>query len=260
MTFSLRLTADLTLGLAVRAIGAKRGQPLMLQLSADDVLASSSASQTASGQGTAPDFSPSLAAMLSQNCSPIIWITGSETLEHPHVARFTNAIAASRRHVFLETSGAPLKSRLHEFQPSSHFYFAIRFAGCNALRDQRDAREGALHIGLEAFRMARLAGFFTCAHLVLQPDTVAGELEELHAQISKLDVDGFVITPGALTPELVKQTGRLRRHLLSRRCALLSSLLDAGALSAVSRISLELGRPPLPESQRDSLGEGAEAG
>ena len=257
MTLSLRLTADLTLALAARAIGARRRHPLMLPLSTDDIPNSTSAQQTAAGQETGSDSSQSLAVVLSQYRPSIIWISGSEPLDHPRVARFTNAIAASGRHVFLETSGASLKPCLHEFQPSSRFYFTIRFDGRNPLHDSREA---ALRTGLEALRMARLAGFLSCARLVLQPDMVAGELEELHAQISKLDVDGFVITPGALTPELVKQAGRLRRRLLSRRCALLSSLLDAGALCAVSRICLERGRPPLPESQRDSLGEGAEAG
>jgi hypothetical protein len=260
MTFSLRLTADLILALAARAIGARRDHPLILQLSIDDVLDSAFASQTACGQETANGFSQPLAARLSQNRSPIIWITGSEPLEHPHVARFTNAIAASGRQIFLETSGASLKPRLHEFQPSSRFYFAIRLDGRNPSGDLRGARPAEMRTGLEALRMARLAGFFTCARLVLRPDMASGELEELHAEVCKLDVDGFMITYAPLFPGLATETGRLRRRLLNRRWALLSSLLDVVAPPAALRSCPERERSPLPESQRDSLGEGAEAG
>ncbi|MHB8502291.1 MAG: hypothetical protein ACYDCG_09410 [Candidatus Acidiferrales bacterium] len=260
MSFSLRFTADLTFALAARAIGARCGHPLILQLSTDNILDSASAPRSANGLERGRDSSQSPPAMLPQYHSPIIWITGSEPLEHPEVARFTNAIAASGQHLFLETSGASLKPRLHEFQPSSRFYFAIRFDGRISSDGLRNTREGSFRAGLEAIRMARLAGFYICAHLVLQTDTAGGELEELHGEICKLDVDGFVISPGALTPELAKQAGRLRRHLLDRRCALLSSLLDSDAGSAISRKSSERERPPLPKSHRDRFGEGAEAG
>ncbi|MGC2467580.1 MAG: hypothetical protein WA517_20470 [Candidatus Acidiferrum sp.] len=259
MSPTLRLTADLALGLAGRAIGAKRNQPLVLQLSTDDTLDSESVPQTANDQETGKDFSPPLSVMLSQYRSSVIWIAGSEPMEYLRVARFTNAAAASRRHVFLETSGASLRPRLHAFQPSSRFYFAIRFEGCSPSRGQRDSREGAFRAGLEALRMARLAGFCTCARLVLYPDAT-GEVEELLTEIHKLDVDGFLITPAARTPELAREAGRLRRRLSNRRWGLLSRLLDASASPAAARTPRNFERQPDPESQPNTFGEGVEAG
>jgi hypothetical protein len=188
----------------------------------------------------------------------VIWIGGSEPLDHPQVARFSNALVASGRYVFVETCGASLKRRLHEFQPSSHFYFAVRFESGQARPDQRIAGETGLRTGLEALRMARLAGFFSCAHLVLRADASAGELEGLHAEIRKLDVDGFLITPAALTPELEKAVAQLRRRLLNRRWSLLSSLLDANLSPSVSRKSQDLECHPLPDPQPEGFGESAE--
>jgi hypothetical protein len=259
MTFSLRLTADLTLALAARAFSNKSDSPPILQLSSEDNFDSPSVS-SAAGSPESKDSSFQSVARVSRFRSPIIWVGGAEPLDHPQAARFANALAASGRHVFLETSGASLKRRLHEFQPSSCFYFAVRFGGHQPSHNNRTSSEGALRVGLEALRMARLAGFLTCAHLVLPSDATAAQVEPLHAEIQKLDVDGFLITCAEFAPELQKLAVQLRGRLLSRRWALLSRLLDASASPAKVSTPAEIGQQPLPQSQPERYGEGAEAG
>jgi hypothetical protein len=259
MTFSLRLTADLGFALAARAFSNKSDSPPILHLSSENNFDSSTISSDAGGPDS-KDISFQSVARASRFRSPILWIGGAEPLDHPQAARFANALAASGRHVFLETSGASLKRRLHEFQPSSRFYFAVRFDGTQSPYNNRTSSEGGLRVGLEALRMARLAGFFTCAHLVLRSDSTAAQVEPLHAKIQKLDVDGFLTTCVDLAPELQKLAVQLRRRLLSRRWALLSRLLEASTSPAKSRTSPEIGQQPLPESRPESFGEGAEAG
>jgi hypothetical protein len=259
MTFSLRLTADLTLALAARAVGTKQSYPPILRLSPDVNFQTGAAPLSISSQHAGNRSSPS-SALVPRFRSPIIWIAGSEPLDSLEVARFANALAASGRSVFLETSGMSLKRRLHEFQPSSRFYFAVRFDGLDSSHGRRNSRDGASRVGLEAIRMARLAGFFTCALLVLHRDTAAGELEQLHREISNLDVDGFLITCAAPDPGLERNVTQLRRRLLSRRWALLSSLLDSSAGPVTSRTSPEIKLQPLSESRPGDFEEGAEAG
>lgn len=259
MTFSLRLTADLALALVTRAISEKQSYPPILRLSPDINFQTGSAPLSISSH-RARNGSSQSGALVPPYRSPIIWIAGSEPLDSPEVARFANALAASGRSVFLETSGASLKHRLHEFQPCSRFYFAVRFDGLESSHDQRNCRDGAFRTGLEAIRMARLAGFFACALLVLRPDTAVGEVEQLHAEISKVDVDGFLITRATLDPGVEKKVKQLRRRLLSRRWALLSSLLDSSAVPVASRTSLKIERLPLSESRPGDFEEGAEAG
>jgi hypothetical protein len=259
MTFSLRLTADLTLALAARSVSSKQSYPPILRLSPDINFQTGAAPLSIEGH-RAGKGSQQSGALVPRFRSPIIWIAGSEPLDSPEVARFANALAASGRSVFLETSGVSLKRRLHEFQPSSRFYFAIRFDGLESSYGQRDSRDGAFRVGLEAIRMARLAGFFTCAVLVLHSDAAAGELEQLQADISKLDVDGCLITSAALDSGMERNVSQLRRRLLSRRWALLSSLLDSSAVPVACRTSEEIERQPLSESRPGDFGEGAEAG
>jgi len=259
MTFTLRLTADLTLALAARALGNKNADPLILQLSPDTdfQIASDSSPENARPVGDGPSQP---GALVPRYRSPILWISGSEPLDNPDVARFTNALAASDRHVFLQTSGATLKRRLHEFQPSSRFYFTIRFDRTLPLGEQRSGGNEAYRVGLEAIRMARLAGFFTCAHLVAATDVASGDLEALHAEISKLDVDGFLITSAAHEPGLEKSVRKLRRRVLSRRWALLSDLVEAAVRPSASPSSRQIDRQPVPEAGRGGFEEGTEAG
>ena len=259
MTFSLRLTADLTLALAARGFGNKQGYPAILQLSPDTNFHTASASLSAGVQTGGNDSSQS-GALVSRYRSPIVWISGSEPLDYAEVPRFTSALAASGRSVFLETCGALLKRRLHEFQPSDRFYFTVRFDGLAPAHDQRNAREGAFAVAMEAIRMARLAGFLTCALLVLHPQTAPDELEQLHAEIRKLDIDGCLIIRATRAPELAKMVEELRSRLLSWRWAMLSGLVEYVALPAASRNSCEIDRPPLPDAQPGDFEEGAEAG
>ena len=259
MTFTLRLTADLTLALAARALGNKNADPLILQLSPDTdfQIASDFSSRNARPGSNGPTQA---GAVVPRFRSPILWIAGTEPLDFPEVARFTNALAASDRHVFLQTSGAALKRRLHEFQPSSRFYFTIRFDGTRPLDEQRTGGDGAYRVGLEAIRMARLAGFYTCAHLVAGSDVAASDLEAIHAEISKLDVDGFLLTSAAHEPGLDANVKKLRRRLLSRRWALLSNLVEAATLPSASPVSPRIERQPVAESQPPGFEEGTEAG
>lgn len=261
MSLALRLTADLAFALAARALSRRSDFPTILEFSPDGPCSVIPDSLPKSGRGEENDLLQWLSS-IPRYRSPIVWIDGPDPLDDPGVARLANSLAASGRHVFLESSGDSLKPRLHEFRPSRSLYLAIRLNTGPVAAGNASKRPSALRTGLEAMRMARLAGFYTCARLIVGPQTPASELTVLHAQIQRLDIDGLLITPATaqITPEFGKQLRQWRLRFSNRRCALLSSLLDASSLPATSRSFLELQRPPLPDSQQDRLGERAEAG
>lgn len=238
MSFSLRLTAELALAWAARAVGAKSGSHFLQQVRADELF----------------DQNPAPAANLELGRfrAPLLWISGSETLEYPQAAPFANSLAAAGRHVFLESSGSSVKQRLHEFQPSPRFCFAIRFDDCVSAHGWR--------IGVEALRMARLAGFYSCARIVLQPNFSAVHLEELHNQLSGCDVDGILVTCADSNVDLIAQAAALRRRWLNRSCAILSTLLDGSLPSPRLQSSTSSVHPSSSEPRNPTLGEEAEAG
>jgi hypothetical protein len=153
----------------------------------------------------------------------MIWIGGAETLEHPEIPKFTNALAASGREVFLQTDGKFLRRRVHEFQPSPRFRFALHFTDAGIY-----APENADVV--EAIRIAKLSGFLTVGFTTLQ---TASELENsiaLHSQLKKLDLDGTLILASDETPECERVVAAARSRLLDGRWSNMSRLFNSAAL------------------------------
>ncbi len=214
MKFPLRLTADLALGLAIRFLRLNGTRPLLVNLSAG--------------------------GRVEQASSPIVWMGGNEPLELAETPRIVNSLTASK-HVFLPTRGILLRRRIHEFQPSPRLHLTIRFDGAEAAHDRR-AGHGAFRDALESVRAARLSGFLLCAQLVLHAPDEAVELDCLHGELRKLDFDGFLISfarshASQVNQELHRAAFGLRRRLLTRRWALLSTLLDPVLWPAPAAVS-----------------------
>jgi len=121
----------------------------------------------------------------------IVWIGGSEPLDHPGIGHLARLIVQSGHFLFLETSAVALRQRIHEFQPASRFYLVVRLLGCESEHDRHLDRSGAFCAAMEGIRAAQLSGFWICARLdVLSAD--AAEFARLYEQIEGLDLDGIM--------------------------------------------------------------------
>lgn len=126
--------------------------------------------------------------------APILWIGGSEPLEHPGIAHLVRAVLQSGRFVFLETCGTLLRRRIHEFQPVPWLFLTVRLDGAS-VPPKPDARKpGAFELALEGLRAARLSGFFTAVHSLVREDSDVAGLQALSGILSAADVDGWMIT------------------------------------------------------------------
>jgi hypothetical protein len=201
----------------------------------------------------------------AQSRAPIAWIAAAEPLDLPETPRVVNSLAAAGRHVFLSTTGILLRRRIHEFQPSPRLHLTIRFDGAEVAHDGRAGRQGAFRDALESVRTAKLSGFLLCAQLILHAPSESVEIERLHTDLCRLDFDGFVISPASrVNEQLLNNVAALRRRLLSRRWALLSSLLDpvlstsistapTPAVQSASRRSSEHALPASSRSYEESV-------
>ena len=204
MRFPFRFTSDFQLGVAARIARTRGRQPLILKLL-----------PFTSG---AEDSLPAVESVPS-----IVWIGGAEPLDYPEVSKFSNAVAASGREVFLQTEGKSFRRRVHEFQPSPRFRLAFRFTG-----DGINASENADVV--EAIRIAKLSGFLTVGFTVL---TTPGELENLialHSQLKKLDLDGSLIFASDKMTEVNRAAVGARGRLLDGRWSNLSRVFNDAAL------------------------------
>jgi hypothetical protein len=211
MRFPIRFTSDFQLGVAARIAGTRGRRPLVLRL--------------------AP-FGSELAEPLPQveTVPSLVWIGGAEPLEYPEIPKFANAIAASKREIFLQTDGKLFRRRVHEFRPSSRLRLAFRFTGARV-----DAPENADVI--EAIRIAKLSGFLTVGFTVLDSPSGLDNLITLHSQLNKLDLDGSLIFPADATPEVDRAVSTARSRLLDSRWSNLSRVFNDVGHRAWLRIS-----------------------
>jgi MoaA/NifB/PqqE/SkfB family radical SAM enzyme len=191
--------------------------------------------------------------------APILWIGGSEPLEHPGIAHLVRAIVHSGRFVFLETGGTLLRRRIHEFQPMPRLFLAVRSNGPSLSADSGIPTPGAFELALEGIRAAKLSGFLICLHAQIHADTSSDNVAGIAGLVHSLGLDGLVITQAAESlnaadrgsEALSQKTVEVRKFIGSRGWRFLSQLVETAlargqraentATSAAQNIEQETG-------------------
>lgn len=193
LRFPLRLTADLAKARIARIGRGDSSAPSVLLVSpVEQAHSSSFETSKCSAEAKA---GTELLSFVRDSAAPVVWIAGPDPLLHPEIAQLTRCINGRGQHVFLETDGALLRRRIHEFRPVSRLFLTVPLNGLEKSHDLHAARPGAFRNAVEALQAARLCGFFTCIHARVHEDTELHEIATLLAFTSTLDVDGFVISP-----------------------------------------------------------------
>ena len=138
---------------------------------------------------------------LTGSSAPVIWIGGSEPLLHAGISHFVRAIARSGHFVFLETDGALLRRRIHEFQPVPQLFLTVRLNSVQASQST---------LAVEGLRAARLSGFFTVIHSVAREDLDLSELPALRAFFLEKDLEGWLVTSGSASEAVARKTAEVR--------------------------------------------------
>lgn len=251
LRFPLRLTADLARARIARIGRGDSAAPGVLLVSpVEQAHCSSFESSKFSAEAKA---GTELLSFVRDSAAPVVWIGGPDPLLHPEIAQLTRCINGHGQHVFLETDGALLRRRIHEFRPVSRLFLAISMNGLEKSHDLRAARPGAFRNAVEALQAARLCGFFTCIHARVHEDTHLDEIAALLAFANSLDVEGFVISPAApssVNPHsamLQQKTAEARRLIGNRWWQFFSRLAepaltgerDSPQMESKSRLILE---------------------
>jgi molybdenum cofactor biosynthesis enzyme MoaA len=185
MRFPLRLTADIIRARLAKKLGfAPDARPVQF-LDAAEIL----------HQDSRHPVSHEKIRNLIGSRSPVIWIGGSEPLLHPGIAHLVRAITGSGHFVFLETNGALLRRRIHEFQPLPRLFLTVRLEPSAKNRTPNKIQTNAFELAVEGIRAARLSGFLLCVQMQVRPETELGDTADLIEFVQSLDADGIVVTP-----------------------------------------------------------------
>ncbi|MBI2821894.1 MAG: adenosyl-hopene transferase HpnH [Acidobacteria bacterium] len=199
MRFPLSLTANLTAYITVQRLKRTQKFPLVMMLEPLHAC-----NLTCTGCGRIREYESTIREKLTveqcltalQECgAPIVSICGGEPMIYPELGRLVREILARRRHIYLCTNGMFIRKRLHEFSPTSRFFFNVHLDGMEETHDLCVEREGVFRQAIEGIKAAKAAGFLVCTNTTIFKETNLEEIAQLYAYLQTLGVDGYMISP-----------------------------------------------------------------
>jgi hopanoid biosynthesis associated radical SAM protein HpnH len=199
MRFPLTLTTSMASYIARKKIAREKRFPLVLMLEPLHAC-----NLTCTGCGRIREYSQTIKEKLTvaeclasvDECgAPIVSICGGEPMIYPEIGKLVGAILRRKKHIYLCTNGMFIKKRLHEFRASRRFFFNVHLDGLEKTHDLCVERDGVFQAAVEGIKAAKEAGFLVCTNTTIFKETDLDEIDELFAFLTRLGVDGFMLSP-----------------------------------------------------------------
>jgi hopanoid biosynthesis associated radical SAM protein HpnH len=199
MRFPLSLTTSMVGYMARKKLSGEKRFPLVLMLEPLHAC-----NLTCTGCGRIREYSQTIKDKLTlREClaavdeagAPIVSICGGEPMIYPALGPLVRGILRRRKHIYLCTNGMFIKKRLKEFRPTSRFFFNVHLDGLEQTHDRAVERPGVFRAAVEGIRAAKAAGFLVCTNTTIFKETDLGEIDRLFAFLTRLGVDGFMLSP-----------------------------------------------------------------
>jgi hopanoid biosynthesis associated radical SAM protein HpnH len=199
MRFPFKLTANLTRYIASKKIRGEEKFPLVMMLEPLHAC-----NLTCTGCGRIREYHGTINETLTveqclaavEECgAPVVSICGGEPTIYPEIGRLTREILDRGRHIYLCTNGMFIRKRLHEFKPTSSFFWNVHLDGMERTHDLCVERDGVFKEAIEGIKAAKAAGFLVCSNTTIYKETDLKEIAELYAYLYDLGVDGYMLSP-----------------------------------------------------------------
>src|SRR3977135_4181559 len=196
MRYPLKMTANLAKYVASQSLRGAEKFPMVMMLEPLHAC-----NLTCTGCGRIREYKSTINEIMtveqcvaaSDECgAPVVSICGGEPMIYPEIGRLTREILARGRHIYLCTNGMFIRKRLHEFQPTSSFFWNVHLDGMERTHDLCVERDGVFR---EAIEGVKAAGFFVCSNTTIYKETDLSEIAELYAYLHELGVDGYMLSP-----------------------------------------------------------------
>src|SRR5207302_7332167 len=127
--------------------------------------------------------------------APIVSICGGEPLIYPEIGQLVRGILKRGKHIYLCTNGMFIEKRLHEFKPTRRMFFNVHVDGLEETHDRAVERQGVFKAAIAGIKAAKRASFLVCSNTTVYRETDIAEVDALFAYLTKLGVDGFMLSP-----------------------------------------------------------------
>src|SRR5262249_46332522 len=199
MRFPLSLTTTMVCYIAKKKLPGQRRFPLVLMLEPLHAC-----NLTCTGCGRIREYSQTIKERLTvEEClasvdecgAPIVSICGGEPMIFPEIGKLVRGILRRRKHIYLCTNGMFIKKRLHLFRRTNRMFFNVHLDGLEETHDRAVEREGVFREAIEGIKAAKREGFLVCTNTTIYKETDLAEIDALFAFLTKLGVDGFMVSP-----------------------------------------------------------------
>src|SRR5246500_4908210 len=171
MRYPLKMTANLAKYVAGRRLSGVQKFPMVLMLEPLQAC-----NLTCTGCGRIREYKSTIKQKLSvEECldsvdecgAPIVSICGGEPMIYPEIGKLVRGILRRRKHIYLCTNGMFIQKRLHEFRPTSRFFFNVHLDGLEETHDRAVERDGVFRAAVDGIIAARKAGFLVCTNTTI---------------------------------------------------------------------------------------------
>lgn len=199
MRFPLSLATSMATYMAKKKLTGTKRFPLVLMLEPLHAC-----NLTCTGCGRIREYSQTIKEKLTvaeclaavDECgAPIVSICGGEPMIYPEIGRLVKGILRRKKNIYLCTNGMFIQKRLHEFKPTSRFFFNVHLDGLERTHDLCVERDGVFRAAIAGIRAAKEAGFLVCSNTTIYKETDLAEIDALFAYLTRLGVDGFMLSP-----------------------------------------------------------------
>src|SRR6266550_760203 len=135
-------------------------------------------------------------AAIEESGAPMVSIAGGEPLIHPEVHLIAAELVKRKKFVYLCSNALLMEKRLHLFEPSPYFAWAVHIDGMRERHDESVCQEGVFDVAVDAIREAKGRGFrVTTNSTFFTHDTPKSIREVLDFLNDDLRVDQMMISP-----------------------------------------------------------------
>ena len=143
--------------------------------------------------------------------APIVSIAGGEPLLHPQIDQIVSGLVDRKRYVYLCTNALQLEESLDRFAPSKYLTLSVHMDGPREQHDQSVCRSGVYDTAVCAMKAAIAEGFRVTTNTTLFDDADPVRLRRFFDEVTRLGVEGMMLSPGYSYEKAPDQ-----EHFLSR--------------------------------------------
>jgi len=128
--------------------------------------------------------------------APVVAIPGGEPLLHPQMDEIVRGLVERRKFVYLCTNAILLEKSLDKFTPSPYFSFSVHLDGLREHHDRCVDRNGVFDTAVKAIKAAKARGFRVTTNTTVFAGTDPKEMQDFFEFVTRLGIDGMMISPG----------------------------------------------------------------